>query len=214
MIHTVGVAVALKGFVLGERPGRAPAHDLVTLVPLTHLRPEAAGAQLPEGEHDVGVDVALVALGVVMGLVDRDVGHHAARDELLGTAPGDRDWVAVGATPEQLIAAGYTPVGREFPVFLHPQTHEEVALARTERKTAPGYHGFVFHAAPDVSLEQDLARRDLTINAMATTVADFYAPPFTVIGAHDPVPIGIGAEPLARLAGGRTRRDVVADHAA
>ena len=89
------------------------------------------------------------------------------RDALLGRAEGDRDWVVVGATPEQMIARGYMPVGRDFPVFLHPQTQEEYALARTERKTAPGYHGFVFHAAPDVTLEQDLARRDLTINAMA-----------------------------------------------
>jgi len=79
----------------------------------------------------------------------------------------DRDWVVVGARAEDLVAAGYRPVGRDFPVFLHPVTHEEYALARTERKTAPGYHGFVFHAAPDVTLEQDLARRDLTINAIA-----------------------------------------------
>jgi tRNA nucleotidyltransferase (CCA-adding enzyme) len=91
----------------------------------------------------------------------------AVRDALLGRPVSDRDWVAVGATPEQLIAAGYLPVGRDFPVFLHPDTREEVALARTERKTAPGYHGFVFHAAPEVTLEQDLARRDLTINAIA-----------------------------------------------
>jgi len=91
----------------------------------------------------------------------------AVRDVLLGRPVADRDWVVVGATPEELIAAGYTPVGRDFPVFLHPQTKEEHALARTERKTAPGYHGFVFHAAPDVTLEQDLARRDLTINAIA-----------------------------------------------
>jgi tRNA nucleotidyltransferase (CCA-adding enzyme) len=91
----------------------------------------------------------------------------AVRDRLLGLPQADRDWVAVGATPEALIALGYKPVGKDFPVFLHPHTHEEVALARTERKTAPGYHGFVFHAAPEVTLEQDLARRDLTINAMA-----------------------------------------------
>jgi tRNA nucleotidyltransferase (CCA-adding enzyme) len=91
----------------------------------------------------------------------------AVRDQLMGAPANDRDWVVVGATPEEMIAAGYTPVGRDFPVFLHPQTHEEYALARTERKSAAGYHGFVFHAAPDVTLEQDLARRDLTINAMA-----------------------------------------------
>ncbi len=91
----------------------------------------------------------------------------AVRDALLGRSGVDRDWVVVGATPDEMTAAGYTPVGRDFPVFLHPQTKEEYALARTERKTAPGYHGFSFHAAPDVTLEQDLARRDLTINAMA-----------------------------------------------
>ncbi|MFH4333732.1 multifunctional CCA tRNA nucleotidyl transferase/2'3'-cyclic phosphodiesterase/2'nucleotidase/phosphatase, partial [Acinetobacter baumannii] len=77
------------------------------------------------------------------------------------------DWVVVGATPQEMVAAGYTPVGRDFPVFLHPETREEYALARTERKTGRGYHGFTFHAAPDVTLEQDLLRRDLTINAMA-----------------------------------------------
>jgi tRNA nucleotidyltransferase (CCA-adding enzyme) len=91
----------------------------------------------------------------------------AVRDRLLGLPPSDRDWVAVGATPEQMLAAGYRPVGRDFPVFLHPVTREEVALARTERKSGRGYHGFVFHAAPDVTLEDDLRRRDLTINAMA-----------------------------------------------
>jgi len=96
------------------------------------------------------------------------------RDALLGEmrkdreAPQtDRDWVVVGATPQQMIDLGFRPVGKDFPVFLHPQTQEEYALARTERKTRPGYKGFEPHAAPDVTLEQDLARRDLTINAMA-----------------------------------------------
>ena len=87
-------------------------------------------------------------------------------------AQADRDWVVVGATPQAMVAEGYEPVGRDFPVFLHPRTHEEYALARTERKTAPGYHGFAFHAEPDVTLEQDLARRDLTINAMAVAAQD------------------------------------------
>lgn len=91
----------------------------------------------------------------------------AVRDCLLGLPVKDRDFVVVGATPQQMLAEGFVPVGKDFPVFLHPQTHEEYALARTERKTAPGYKGFVFHAASDVTLEQDLARRDLTINAMA-----------------------------------------------
>ena len=91
----------------------------------------------------------------------------AVRDQLLQLPVVDRDYVVVGATPEQMLAAGYTPVGKDFPVFLHPQTHAEYALARTERKTAPGYKGFVFHTDLDVTLEQDLVRRDLTINAMA-----------------------------------------------
>jgi tRNA nucleotidyltransferase (CCA-adding enzyme) len=105
------------------------------------------------------------------------------RDQLLGLPLADRDWVVVGATPDELIQAGYLPVGRDFPVFLHPTTHEEYALARTERKTAPGYHGFVFHAAPDVTLEEDLARRDLTINAMAFDEAGRLIDPFG--GRHD-----------------------------
>lgn len=91
----------------------------------------------------------------------------AVRDELLGVAVKDRDYVVVGATPEAMVAQGYTPVGKDFPVFLHPQTHAEYALARTERKTAPGYKGFVFHTDAGVTLEEDLIRRDLTINAMA-----------------------------------------------
>jgi len=100
------------------------------------------------------------------------------RDQLLGVAVADRDWVVVGATPGEMVAAGFRPVGRDFPVFLHPRTGEEYALARTERKTAPGYHGFVFHAAPDVTLEEDLARRDLTINAMALDEAGRLIDPF------------------------------------
>jgi len=91
----------------------------------------------------------------------------AVRDRLLGLPVRDRDHVVVGATPEEMLARGFKPVGRDFPVFLHPDTREEYALARTERKTAPGYAGFAFHAAPEVTLEQDLARRDLTINAIA-----------------------------------------------
>ena len=91
----------------------------------------------------------------------------AVRDALLGLPVQDRDWVVVGATPEDMLAQGFRPVGKDFPVFLHPETHEEYALARTERKTAPGYRGFVFHTSPDVTLEDDLVRRDLTINAMA-----------------------------------------------
>ena len=91
----------------------------------------------------------------------------AVRDELLGLPVKDHDHVVVGATPEEMVAKGFRPVGKDFPVFLHPGTQEEYALARTERKTAPGYHGFVFHTSPDVRLEDDLVRRDLTINAIA-----------------------------------------------
>ena len=91
----------------------------------------------------------------------------AVRDALLGQPMADRDWVVVGSTPEQLLAAGYTPVGRDFPVFLHPTTHEEYALARTERKSGRGYRGFQVWAHPSVTLTQDLARRDLTMNAIA-----------------------------------------------
>ena len=91
----------------------------------------------------------------------------AVRDRLLGRPTQDHDWVVVGASPEAMVARGFLPVGRDFPVFLHPQTKEEYALARTERKSGRGYHGFVFQATPEVTLEEDLARRDLTINAMA-----------------------------------------------
>jgi tRNA nucleotidyltransferase (CCA-adding enzyme) len=91
----------------------------------------------------------------------------AVRDELLGLPVKERDWCVVGATPAELEDQGYRPVGKDFPVFLHPETGEEYALARTERKTAAGYHGFAFYTTPDVSIEQDLERRDLTVNAMA-----------------------------------------------
>jgi tRNA nucleotidyltransferase (CCA-adding enzyme) len=102
----------------------------------------------------------------------------AVRDELLGRPNADRDYVVVGATPEAMLAQGFRPVGKDFPVFLHPETHEEYALARTERKTGRGYHGFAFHAAPDVTLEDDLARRDLTINAMAKAADGSLIDPF------------------------------------
>ena len=102
----------------------------------------------------------------------------AVRDGLLGLPVQDRDHVVVGATPEAMLARGFKPVGKDFPVFLHPDSHEEYALARTERKTAPGYKGFVFHAAPDVTLEADLARRDLTINAIAQDESGALVDPF------------------------------------
>src|SRR3989449_11760599 len=107
----------------------------------------------------------------------------AVRDALLGLPVQDHDWVVVGATPEELTALGFVPVGKDFPVFLHPETHEEYALARTERKTARGYHGFEFDAAPDVTLEQDLSRRDLTINAIARDEDGALIDPFN--GAED-----------------------------
>ena len=105
----------------------------------------------------------------------------AVRDALMGLPVQDRDWVVVGATPQALIDQGYLPVGRDFPVFLHPKTKEEYALARTERKTAPGYTGFAVHASPEVTLEDDLARRDLTINSIAAC-----AQPTGVNGIFDP----------------------------
>ena len=103
----------------------------------------------------------------------------AVRDELLGLPVQDRDYVVVGATPEDLRARGFRPVGRDFPVFLHPETHEEYALARTERKSGHGYAGFIFHAAPEVRLEEDLARRDLTINAIARAADGTLVDPYS-----------------------------------
>src|SRR5699024_7885718 len=91
----------------------------------------------------------------------------AIRDELLGLPVHERDWVVVGSTPDEMIRRGFRPVGNDFPVFLHPETGEEYALARTERKSGHGHKGFAFHASPDVTLEEDLVRRDLTVNAMA-----------------------------------------------
>ena len=102
----------------------------------------------------------------------------AVRDELLGLPVADRDYVVVGATPEEMVAQGFRPVGKDFPVFLHPETHEEYALARTERKTARGYKGFQVSAAPEVTLEEDLARRDLTINAIAKDEAGLFIDPY------------------------------------
>jgi tRNA nucleotidyltransferase (CCA-adding enzyme) len=102
----------------------------------------------------------------------------AVRDRLLGLPQSDRDHVVVGATPEEMVAQGYQPVGKDFPVFLHPDSHEEYALARTERKSGRGYKGFVVHAAPDVTLEEDLLRRDLTINAMAEDAAGQIVDPY------------------------------------
>lgn len=111
----------------------------------------------------------------------------AVRDRLLDIPPQDRDWVVVGATPAQMVAAGYRPVGRDFPVFLHPETQEEYALARTERKAGRGYHGFVCDADPSVTLVQDLQRRDLTINAMAEMADGTLIDPF---GGRDDLAAG------------------------
>lgn len=112
----------------------------------------------------------------------------AVRDRLLGIEHRERDWVVVGATPQELRDLGYKQVGKDFPVFLHPQTGEEYALARTERKTAPGYHGFEFHADPSVTLEEDLARRDLTINAIAMDADGNLIDPF---GGEDDLRLGL-----------------------
>jgi len=116
----------------------------------------------------------------------------AVRDALMGLPVKDRDWVVVGSTPQAMEQAGFTPVGRDFPVFLHPHTREEYALARTERKSAPGYRGFVVHADPAVTLEQDLGRRDLRINAMAVAAADLRPD-----GSFDP---GSVVDPLGGMA--------------
>jgi len=146
----------------------------------------------------------------------------AVRDRLLGLPVHDRDYVVVGATPKEMVKLGYLPVGRDFPVFLHPTTKEEYALARTERKTAPGYAGFTFHADPSVTLEEDLGRRDLTINAMAETLdgsvlidpadglADLKARLFRHVGpafAEDPVRL----LRLARFAARFTEFEVASD---
>jgi tRNA nucleotidyltransferase (CCA-adding enzyme) len=112
------------------------------------------------------------------GFIKTYVVGGAVRDALLGLPVKDKDYVVVGATPDQMRAQGFLPVGKDFPVFLHPDTHEEYALARTERKTAPGYTGFSFHAAPEVTLEQDLSRRDLTINAIAQDADGTLIDPF------------------------------------
>ena len=114
---------------------------------------------------------------VIQGLEVYLVGG-AVRDELLGRPVADRDWVVVGATPEQMTQRGFRPVGADFPVFLHPDSHEEYALARTERKTRAGHQGFEFYAAPEVTLEQDLVRRDFTINAMARSPEGQIIDPF------------------------------------
>ena len=112
----------------------------------------------------------------------------AVRDKLLGLTVTDSDWVVVGTTPDAMLALGYQPVGKDFPVFLHPKTKEEYALARTERKTGPGYTGFETSAGPDITLEEDLLRRDLTINAMAETPAGELIDPY---GGKDDLDNGV-----------------------
>ena len=138
----------------------------------------------------------------------------SVRDGLLGLQSQDHDYVVVGATPEEMVSLGYKPVGADFPVFLHPDTHAEYALARTERKTAPGYQGFVFHTSPDVTLEEDLARRDFTVNAIARDTdgtlidpfgggADIHARVLRHVGAafvEDPVRVLRAARFAARFA--------------
>ena len=139
----------------------------------------------------------------------------SVRDALLGLQNQDRDYVVVGATPEAMVALGFKPVGADFPVFLHPDTKAEYALARTERKTAPGYQGFVFHTSADVTLEQDLARRDFTINAIARAPDGTLIDPYNGVTdlnsrllrhvsdafIEDPVRVLRGARFAARFAG-------------
>lgn len=125
----------------------------------------------PDRSHDPVLQTLAASVGLYC------VGG-AVRDALMGLASVDRDYLVVGGTPEMLVASGFRPVGNDFPVFLHPDTHAEYALARTERKSAPGYKGFVFHASPSVTLEEDLARRDLTINAMAVDAQGVLHDPF------------------------------------
>lgn len=128
----------------------------------------------------------------------------AIRDALLGRSGGDRDWLVVGATPEEMTAQRFLPVGRDFPVFLHPVTRDEYALARTERKSAPGYRGFTIHASPDVTLEQDLARRDLTINSIAL--------PEGLVGAAGQFGLNFEAALVDPFHGQRDLRDKVLRH--
>lgn len=148
----------------------------------------------------------------------------AVRDQLLGRNVEERDWVVVGAHPEELVKQGYRQVGKDFPVFLHPESHEEYALARTERKTGHGYTGFSCYAAPDVSLEDDLKRRDLTINAMAMTPEGKLVDPFhgqtdlqhkqlrhvSEAFAEDPVRILRAARFAAQLPGFEVQPDTMA----
>src|SRR5690606_24883445 len=133
--------------------------------------PEGGAAVMPDSVN--GAAAAAASAGgsgqpdpLLEGLEVYIVGG-AVRDALLGLPAGDRDWVVVGSTPEEMAARGFIPVGGDFPVFLHPRSKEEFALARTERKSGRGYKGFIFHTGKDVTLEDDLRRRDLTINAIA-----------------------------------------------
>ena len=104
----------------------------------------------------------------------------AVRDSLMSVECSDTDWVVVGSSPEEMISKGYRPIGKDFPVFLHPETNEEYALARTEKKTGTGYGGFTFYYGKDVTLEEDLSRRDFTINAIAQDVEDNIIDPFII----------------------------------
>ena len=107
----------------------------------------------------------------------------AVRDSLLGVRSADNDWVVIGSSPEEMVADGFKPIGKDFPVFLHPDTSEEYALARTEKKSGTGYHGFIFYFGKDVTLEEDLSRRDFTINAIAEDEEGNIIDPFN--GQHD-----------------------------
>jgi tRNA nucleotidyltransferase (CCA-adding enzyme) len=154
-----------------EQPQRSTAASVPAAARIKANAAAPAGAADPRAALRAGVSVNMRSMRVYL------VGG-AVRDRLLGLPVRERDWVVVGAQPEELERAGYQNVGREFPVFLHPETHEEHALARLERKVAPGYRGFTTRFSPDVTLEEDLGRRDLTINAMAETKAGEIIDPY------------------------------------
>ncbi len=155
-------------------------------VPVNCGTPAPRKQSATEQQADTGALVTQTSMRTRQTLKARPLGDKivaypvggAVRDLLLGQTPSDVDWVVVGATPEYMTASGFVPVGKDFPVFLHPETKEEYALARTEKKQAPGYHGFVCYSSPDVSLQDDLARRDLTINAMALGLEGELIDPF------------------------------------
>src|SRR6185312_12138291 len=161
-----------RGGAAGDR-GHAGEHQCGQRQPRGRARPRSDG---PAGAG--GGSLLADLFGYHVRIMQVYLVGGAVRDRLLGRPVKERDWVVVGASPEELEQQSFVPVGREFPVFLHPQTHEEYALARLERKVAPGYRGFTTQFSPDVTLEEDLRRRDLTINAMAETPSGEIVDPY------------------------------------